>query len=264
MKTKFLFPLLIFAALVNLTSCSKDDDDKAPTLNKTSITLYVDDTATLTYSGGNCTWSSDNELIASVKNGVITGEHVGTTTIHANKATCKVTVKPRYTNVFEPCLQWGANQSTIKQYMSGYTLLSSSSTSLLYAGNGVNDIMGYAYSFENGKLSLSMLMASYYAASYVTDFLLERYAVIDVDQDSYTAYMITPDFTTGIILIFDDSALEVGYIPIPESTKSVNRYDYKFNKAIINKAKQELPKNNIEKISDVTINEIFSRLQQLK
>ena len=71
MKTKLFSLQLIFAAFLCVTSCSKDDDGEPipATLDKTSISLYVDETSTLTYSGENCNWSSDNTLVAGLANG---------------------------------------------------------------------------------------------------------------------------------------------------------------------------------------------------
>ena len=82
--------MLALAAIACILSCSKNDN-KEPSINKTRITLYVDETEKLTYSGNDeCTWFSDNKRIADVNKGVVTANHVGTTTIHANNLTCEV------------------------------------------------------------------------------------------------------------------------------------------------------------------------------
>ena len=77
------------------------------TLNKTSTSLYVGDTETLTptitpdnATNKNLTWSSDTPSVASVNNGVVTAVAPGTATITATTvdggftATCTVTVRP--------------------------------------------------------------------------------------------------------------------------------------------------------------------------
>ena len=68
-------------------------------LNKTSITLEVGETSTLTasYNGTkSLTWSSDNTAVATVSNGKVTAKGAGTATIKVTDgsvtATCKVTV----------------------------------------------------------------------------------------------------------------------------------------------------------------------------
>ena len=78
--------MLALAAIACILSCSKNDN-KEPSINKTRITLYVDETEKLTYSGNDeCTWFSDNKRIADVNKGVVTANHVGTTTAVRIKA----------------------------------------------------------------------------------------------------------------------------------------------------------------------------------
>ena len=47
-------------------------------LNRTSLDLYCGETYRLGNSG-NCTWTSDNPLIASVEDGLVTANFIGTT-----------------------------------------------------------------------------------------------------------------------------------------------------------------------------------------
>lgn len=80
---------------------------------------------TLSYGGGECTWSSDQPLIAEVdNNGNVTANRVGITNIKANGDICKVTVNPNYTTYEEPYLKFGASMNEVKNAMSGYTLSS--------------------------------------------------------------------------------------------------------------------------------------------
>lgn len=252
MKTKIFSSVLILAAFVCVVSCSKNDDEiEKVTLDKTSITLYVDETSTLTYSGDQCIWSSDEPLIASVKDGVVKGEHIGTTTVYANDLACSVTVKPKYTSIFEPCIEWGVSQSVIQNYMSGYTLRSSDTRNLVYEGKGY--VVAYDYIFESGKLSSCGFLTNLSYSSSLTDFLLERYVVLDVDQSTYTVYMTTIDFKTAVGLQISSSGILVVYIPMPQqSTKSNIIYNYILNYFILGNVKQG--KNTIEK------NEVFDSL----
>ena len=102
---KFLF--IIAVAAVALASCKKDDTSvKAVSLDQTSITLNVGETATLVASidpasalDKSVTWASDNEAVAVVREGVVSAVAVGnanitvTTKDGAKTATCAVTVK---------------------------------------------------------------------------------------------------------------------------------------------------------------------------
>lgn len=179
---KLLSMMLALAAIACILSCSKNDN-KEPSINKTRITLYVDETEKLTYSGNDeCTWFSDNKRIADVNKGVVTANHVGTTTIHANNLTCEVVVKPRYTSFTEPYLEFGSSKSEVKSQMSGYTLKSEDNTMLTYYGKG--NVDNYGYQFKNGSLEMSALYTSASYALSLSDYLLERYIVFDTEKSS--------------------------------------------------------------------------------
>ena len=70
----------------------------AVTLNRSSVSLYVGDTTTLSASGGSSyTWSSSNTGVATVSNGTVTAVGRGSATITVRSgditATCSVTVQ---------------------------------------------------------------------------------------------------------------------------------------------------------------------------
>ncbi len=215
---KLLGIMLLCATMVlSFSSCSKDDENLVPTLNKTSLTLYVEETATLTYSGGKCTWSSDNSLIASVENGVVTAKRVGETIIRANDLYCKVTVKPRYTRYEEPYMGWGQSKSVVKSHISGYGYEIDESTTML--SYKVNSKTSYGYSFENGGLTISMILTtSLSEASYLIDFCTERYVgVTALDDENYA--FLTPDKKTMVLIQINTSYVGIAYSPY-SSTKS--------------------------------------------
>ena len=211
---KKLFYVLLVASLVGYVSCSKDDDenDLKGSLDRTSLTMYVDDTEELKYSGKSCSWRSDNSLIASVDNGVVTANHVGTTKIYANDAVCKVGVRPMYNNFYEPCTIWGTTQSTVKSYMAGYSLRGSDNKSLAF--NGKNNTIGYIYMFDNGRLSAGGVIVNLINANYLTDFLLERYVVINVEEDGndYNIYMLSLDQRTYLMCILNTNGMTALYM----------------------------------------------------
>ncbi len=93
---------------VNITRTSEGKIPlKSISLNKTSVSLYVDDSQTLsvtynpttTTDSKTVTWTSSNTKVATVKNGKITAVGTGTATITAKvgscTATCKVTVSSK-------------------------------------------------------------------------------------------------------------------------------------------------------------------------
>jgi len=92
---KKLFYLFTITALLNscFITCQKPEDKNVPVtglaLNKTSLTLDIGYTETLiaTILPENATnkkvvWSSDNESVAKVNNGVVTAEKIGKATIN--------------------------------------------------------------------------------------------------------------------------------------------------------------------------------------
>ena len=225
MKTKLLRLMLVLAAFICVVSCSDGDDEQ--TLDKSSITLYVDESSILIYSGGKCTWSSDNFLVAEVENGIVTAKHVGKTIIHANDLVCEVIVKPRYTSYTEPYQVWGASKSQVKSFMSGYTLKGEESTTLVYLGKG--KVNAYVYQFENAVLKNSAFQVTLLNSANLTDFLLERYWVIDVEDkgnNNFYAYMCSVDLKTYIMFNLTSNGSIVAYIPA-ESIKSSKKADIK-------------------------------------
>ena len=92
------------------------------TLDKSSLELVVDNTATLTATVApnnatdkTVTWTSSDDTVATVENGVVTGVKAGTATITATTsngktATCTVTVKSEY----DALMKAYENASTMK------------------------------------------------------------------------------------------------------------------------------------------------------
>ena len=94
----------------DIETLSADTSVESITLSKPSLSLYVGDTETITATvspenatNKSVTWSSDNNNVATVKNGKITAISEGVATITAtsqdgkNKATCNVTVNKKST-----------------------------------------------------------------------------------------------------------------------------------------------------------------------
>lgn len=255
--------VLILSSLfiLPLVSCgsdeSKDDDKNNPqtgTLDKTYISVYVDETSILTYSEGDCVWSSDNSLVATVENGVVKGMHVGTTTIHANNATCTVSVKSKRNSFIEPLMLWGASQATIKSKMSSYTLSKSSSTSLTYVGIG--RVLGWGYTFENDALTLSMMAVTLLNGLDATDFLLDRYVVVNVNEQEKYTVLISPDNTVLVTVLIQTSGLGVGYTKYtPTKAFDYGTVQYEMKDLIQESSFPEV-------LSHEFVNEIFSRFSK--
>ncbi len=196
---------------VFVSSCGSGDDNNPQegSLEKTSITLYVEETAHLTYSGGKCMWSSDNDLIAKVENGTVTGEHVGTTTIHANNAICTVTVKSKYNDFVEPYRVWGASIATVKNVMSSFTLQQQSLTLLMY--EGLNKVDNYVYNFNITGLYYCTMVVNYSYNDALVRYLNDRYVLVSYDYDKLEGVMVSPDKSIWVVSSVNDSSIGIGY-----------------------------------------------------
>ena len=111
MKKEFFILTMCIALVFGFTACSSDDDNDGASdvvkataieLSKPSLSVEVGKTANLAVkvtpsdATGTVVWSSSDEKIAKVQNGIVTGVKAGDATITASidnlKATCEVTV----------------------------------------------------------------------------------------------------------------------------------------------------------------------------
>ena len=170
---KYLSLLLCAVMSLSLTACS-DDGNGAQNLSQNELSLITGQSAKLIYNG-DCTWESDEPLIADVdNNGNVTANRVGETTIWANDESCKVKVSPKYNTYMEPCIDWGASESEVTNFMNGYENLGKNGNTLGF-GDMDNEIV-YMYMFENNSLTASVIGANFISkGEEITDFLLERY-----------------------------------------------------------------------------------------
>lgn len=178
--------LLAFVAAMSVTSCTDDEKSKV-TLSKTSYTLYHSETAQI--QGTNidaCDWWSSNDFVATISDGVIKGQYVGSTWGNSSQGhSFTVDVKPKYNLYTEPYMKWGASQATIKSYCG--TPASSTSDGLIYE-SGNSNVPLYVYMFDNTGMYCCGVLVKVSAASTLADFLTERYLTYSVDMSTYTAY----------------------------------------------------------------------------
>lgn len=215
----FKATLLALMAGITLFSCSEDYDEPRPTLSQTELTLFVGESQTITYSHGNCEWSSDLPLVASVENGTITAEHAGTTIIRANECECKVTVRSHY-YYFEPYTGWYYGPTYVKNYMKDYTLEVTDAGDLCYRGKG--DVFAYVYIFSDNHLIGSTMVVRLSDTNFVK-FLTESYHIIPInnDKDDFYLCMISPDMKTAVGLKIGNYYTAI-YIPYPADKKRLS------------------------------------------
>lgn len=211
---KKFFYLFAFVAVFGLAACGNDDDEPEVTFSDTSLSYG----ATYTIpNGSGITWSSSNDLVASVSESTVTAEHVGTATISSDQGSFTVTVTATTTAYKEPCLNWGASQSTVKTFMnsySGVTLNTDDSTSLAYYGSTSQSVLMVYYTFENSALKYSgiALNSDYVSTDALSTSLIERYVPVSSDSSNYRFYFVNPEKNMAVALQLTTISRTVVYL----------------------------------------------------
>lgn len=198
-KSKHFFTMSAFIAMLLcislsvFTSCGDNSDDSI----NTSLTLNVGETHSI---GQGDDWKSANALVASVKNGTIKAVCSGTTTITGNAGTIKVTVKATNYNFIEPYLSFGTSKNDVKKAMSAYSLIYEDTDGIAYDGKG--NIVSYLYILKNDQLYISnfVVKRAYYETDDLATFLIERYVVVNVDEEENLISMIDPLLKTFVFV----------------------------------------------------------------
>lgn len=171
MKKYFLLLTVALFSTVTFTSCSDDDDGSTNLTDKTMV-------AGTTQDIGNETWVSSNKYIASVSNGTLTANRVGTAAISSSKGSFNVTVTPKYNLYEEPLTDWDATPNDVSAYMEGenYSIYGENNQGITYYGKDDESYIGYV--FTNGKLETSFVLLTYNSVDQLGDFLEERYVFL--------------------------------------------------------------------------------------
>ena len=141
MKTKIL-SLMLIASSIFLFSCKEEEEFTSGKLKQSSVTLNVGESAQLEYSGIGVTWESGDTQIASVTDdGVVTGVHVGKTTLRANWSACEVNVKSKNNFYVDPIIEdFEIRKGDVSTYFSNYKKSYSKTHTLLYSVNTSTEV----------------------------------------------------------------------------------------------------------------------------
>ena len=123
------------------------------------IELFRGDTVTYEVTGGyGVKWSSSNDYIATVKNGMIVGEHIGTailtmTSDGVSPSYFIVKVKPKYSLYDEPILDYGISRQALLRKETHHLISPvADSLDLAYDYSRENYKNMVVYHFENDSL----------------------------------------------------------------------------------------------------------------
>lgn len=219
--------LLTIALSCVLCACGGEDDEPAVKFSDKSLSYGE----TYAIPNGNKTeWTSSNDLIASVSGSTVKAERVGEVTISSKKGSFKVTVTPNTYVYTEPCLKWGSNKSTVRSYMNNITSVyvnEDNSTTLTYYGSG--KVILYTYSFENSGLKSAgvALDGDYVDVDAMSDFMIERYVPIKIDESNYTVYFVSPDEKTFVGMQLKTYGRTIAYLIsfVPTSSSSRSAFE---------------------------------------
>lgn len=177
--------LLLFC-LVILFGCVKEEPVELPivlTLNKTVLSTPYNSEQTLTVTGADasdCEWISSNTFVATVYDGRIMANHVGTAKITATykeaTTSCQVTVTPLITLFPDPIIKFGSTKAEVEA-LEKNTKLSENESFTTYSSSNTK-ISATTYYFRvGGKLTLTRLFLYKSKIDYVdlSNHLLERY-----------------------------------------------------------------------------------------
>lgn len=190
--------LMLAAALPFMfAACGSEDPEENFNLETTALEIDYEKTANIETSVNGCTFTSDNEFIATVdKDGKVTANHVGeaniTVAYNGESATCKVTVKPTLMAYTMPVIDWSLNLSQVEdQVKVNFPALvkdpTSTNSELGYYSTteGKQDYPMYVYEFENNLLKTSILLISgaMDKTNSIDEWLLQYYA--DLGETTY-------------------------------------------------------------------------------
>ena len=234
---KFLLALVLMVPMLAFTGCGNDDEP-----NVSNQILNVGQAYTIPADGS---WTSDNDLIASVDGKTVKGVRMGEVTIRNGDQSFSVVVNPTITLYPDPCLQFGDSPSSIKNFMNKYGYeFEESATNITYASLQNGSVVGHGYTFENSKLTMSMILAQRSIASTerMAEYLNQRFVPV-THNDDYIG-LVSPDKT--ILVVFTIRAFSgnimyvTSYAPYTNSTNSrSDSFDTAFEE-IINATPGEL------------------------
>lgn len=184
MKARWLIPLTL-AGMLLPSACGSPDNY----LDQTHYEVYAGETFRLKGHCISVSWDIFNEFV--VKQGEdddeFIGLHVGETRVrnkHATDFGFTVEVKPRYFYYIEPFMGWDISQDSLVRLFGLPDLVDDMAGVLTYENQGDGWQVSTSYLFELQNLVGSIMVANASAERKLYDFLAERYAIEDTEEEN--------------------------------------------------------------------------------
>lgn len=217
-----LFYVTAIVSLILFAACSKDDSNDLVITSSKEVGLTSQETSQIKCSDPKATYASEDEFVATVsETGLITAKRIGETYIDINgKKSVKVTIRPVYTQFVEPQFLFGATKEDVYSKV-GTNYYSSDDTGISYIPSS-GKVKYYSYLLKDGKVSSVGMIVSTDDLESITNFLLERYVPISLEEEDYTAVLanaLTEDKITMLVAekIYSVSYIFVVYLPYSSS-----------------------------------------------
>ena len=202
---KILFTVAV--VLVALTGCKKEVSYNNITLDKYAVKLKAGDSQQLYVTSGDpngVVWRSENEFVATVDKGKISGHRIGTTRVIANNAVVNVVVDGRYDLYDEPIekVEWGMSKEEVSKIM-GFPDKVEGNVISYDVESSVNSLKTYEFDSNNRLIATGITVAKDKTAQ-LDDFLNERYLLItkgDVSELADRDYINGVDVASATMLV---------------------------------------------------------------
>lgn len=190
--------LILFVLPMLFAGCS-DDNKGGVSLDKYRVEFKTGDTKQVHVTAGDpnsVIWRSDNEYIATVEKGRITGHRIGSTFVFANTTIVAVVVNGRYNLYDEPTskVRWGMTKDEVTRQM-GFPDKVDNNVITYNLNSSVNSFESYEFD-ANNRLCVANITVSREKTSQLDDFLAERYLLLSSSVENENQDYIN-GLTTG-------------------------------------------------------------------
>ena len=214
---KFVLTLAALPAVL-LAGCKQESNYNNITLDKYALEMRTGDTQIVYVETGdpdNVAWRSDNEFVATVERGRISGLRIGQTRITANNASVSVTVRGRSDLYDEPMEDLSLNM-TREQVVNRLGLPDKMENNVLTYDlvSSVNSFKSYEFDSNNRLVAANITVGKDKTAQ-LDDFLNERYLLLNGSEQGDKNYINNLTYSTSTMTVgrtgYDDDYWLVSY-----------------------------------------------------